>query len=67
MLSRALEPEVMDTEEEEREYDAMDHGEPNAAFVARLVAELGLADAEVVVDTDRHMSLQKAAARGAEA
>ena len=39
-LQRVLEPEVMDTEEDAREYDAMDHSEPNEAFVGRLV-ELG--------------------------
>lgn len=41
-LERVLEPEVMDTEEEAREYDAMDHSGPNQAFVERLV-ELGAA------------------------
>jgi ubiquinone/menaquinone biosynthesis C-methylase UbiE len=40
MMERVLEPEVMDTAEEADGYDAMDHAEPNAAFVARLV-ELG--------------------------
>lgn len=39
-MERTLEPEVMDTPEEADGYDAMDHSEPNAAFVARLV-ELG--------------------------
>jgi len=39
-LQRVLEPEVMDTEEDAREYDAMDHSEPNEAFVERLI-ELG--------------------------
>ena len=39
-LERVLEPEVMDTEEEAREYDAMDHEGPNRAFVERLI-ELG--------------------------
>lgn len=37
-LPRVLEPEVMDTEEEARDYDAMDHGEVNARFVADLLA-----------------------------
>lgn len=32
MLPRVLEPEVMDTEEEARDYDAMDHGDVNRAF-----------------------------------
>jgi ubiquinone/menaquinone biosynthesis C-methylase UbiE len=34
MLSRVLEPEVMDTADEARDYDAMDHSEVNARFVA---------------------------------
>jgi ubiquinone/menaquinone biosynthesis C-methylase UbiE len=33
MLPRVLEPEVMDTPEEARDYDAMDHSEVNRAFV----------------------------------
>lgn len=33
MLPRILEPEVMDTPEEARDYDAMDHGEVNQLFV----------------------------------
>jgi ubiquinone/menaquinone biosynthesis C-methylase UbiE len=33
MLPRTLEPEVMDTAEEARDYDAMDHGEVNRLFV----------------------------------
>jgi hypothetical protein len=37
MLTRILEPEVMDTPDEAAAYDAMDHSEPNAAFVQRLV------------------------------
>jgi len=34
MLQRVLEPEVMDTVEEARDYDAMDHTAVNAAFVS---------------------------------
>src|SRR5262245_20653783 len=34
MLPRILEPEVMDTPEEARDYDAMDHAEVNRVFVA---------------------------------
>ena len=34
MLARILEPEVMDTEIEARDYDAMDHREVNRVFVA---------------------------------
>src|SRR5262245_4107858 len=39
-MDRILEPEVMDTAEDAAAYDVMDHSEPNARFVARLV-ELG--------------------------
>ncbi|HEY8087807.1 MAG TPA: class I SAM-dependent methyltransferase [Polyangiaceae bacterium] len=39
-LPRVLEPEVMDTEEEARDYDAMDHGEVNARFCEDLLAAL---------------------------
>jgi len=76
-MERVLEPEVMDTAEEADGYDSMDHSEPNAAFVGRLV-ELGargrmldigtgpghipllvcerIADARVVgIDLARHM------------
>lgn len=38
MLSRVLEPEVMDTEEEARDYDSMDHSEVNQAFAADFLA-----------------------------
>jgi ubiquinone/menaquinone biosynthesis C-methylase UbiE len=38
MLPRTLEPEVMDTEEEARDYDAMDHAEVNGRFVTDLLA-----------------------------
>lgn len=38
MLARVLEPEVMDTEEEAADYDAMDHAAVNAAFVRDLLA-----------------------------
>jgi ubiquinone/menaquinone biosynthesis C-methylase UbiE len=37
-LERVLEPEVMDSEEEAREYDAMDHASVNAAFCGDLLA-----------------------------
>ncbi len=36
MLQRILEPEVMDTDEDAREYDAMDHAAVNAVFVVDL-------------------------------
>jgi ubiquinone/menaquinone biosynthesis C-methylase UbiE len=38
MLPRTLEPEVMDTEQEARDYDAMDHGDVNRAFVDGFLA-----------------------------
>src|SRR6516162_7474967 len=34
MLPRVLEPEVMDSAEEARDYDAMDHSQVNRVFVA---------------------------------
>jgi ubiquinone/menaquinone biosynthesis C-methylase UbiE len=37
-VERVLETEVMDTAEEAREYDAMDHAEVNTRFVADLLA-----------------------------
>jgi len=39
MLARVLEPEVMDTAEEARDYDAMDHVAVNVRFVDDLIAE----------------------------
>jgi ubiquinone/menaquinone biosynthesis C-methylase UbiE len=44
MLPRVLEPEVMDSEEEARDYDRMDHAAVNARFVADLLAEGPLDD-----------------------
>jgi ubiquinone/menaquinone biosynthesis C-methylase UbiE len=40
MLSRVLEPEVMDTQEEARDYDTMDHGHVNRLFVDDLLAAM---------------------------
>ncbi|MSR45753.1 MAG: methyltransferase domain-containing protein [Planctomycetes bacterium] len=39
MLLRVLEPEVMDSEDEARDYDSMDHSAVNAKFVGDLLAE----------------------------
>ncbi len=39
MLARVLEPEVMDTADEAREYDAMEHSGANGRFVTDLLAE----------------------------
>lgn len=38
MLDRVLEPEVMDTPEEARDYDTMDHAAVNALFAAEFLA-----------------------------
>jgi ubiquinone/menaquinone biosynthesis C-methylase UbiE len=38
MLARVLEPEVMDSEDEAREYDLMDHSDVNRRFVADFLA-----------------------------
>ncbi len=40
MIPRLLEPEVMDSPEEARDYDAMDHRAVNNAFVADLLGRL---------------------------
>ena len=41
MLQGVLEPEVMDTAEEARDYDSMDHSEVNRRFVADFLEQLG--------------------------
>jgi len=38
MLQRVLEPEVMDTEQDARDYDSMDHSEVNELFVRDFLA-----------------------------
>jgi len=50
MLQRLLEPEVMDTEADAREYDAMDHAAVNSQFVSDLCAMLGVDAAVRVLD-----------------
>jgi ubiquinone/menaquinone biosynthesis C-methylase UbiE len=47
MLSRVLEPEVMDSDDDAREYDAMNHSAVNAQFVTDLI--LHLADSQLQV------------------
>lgn len=48
-LQRVLEPEVMDTFEEAIQYDAMDHGEVNRAFVDDLLAaRVGAEEMEIL-------------------
>ncbi|HEX4608139.1 MAG TPA: class I SAM-dependent methyltransferase [Urbifossiella sp.] len=41
MLARVLEPEVMDTPDDARDYDAMDHSAVNAKFAADFLARWG--------------------------
>ena len=53
MIPRILEPEVMDTPEEARDYDAMDHAEVNRLFVSDLLEAMedaGLEGSEQVLD-----------------
>jgi ubiquinone/menaquinone biosynthesis C-methylase UbiE len=53
LLSRVLEPEVMDTRDEARDYDAMDHSEVNRRFVADFLSaqrQAGLDDDVEVLD-----------------
>jgi ubiquinone/menaquinone biosynthesis C-methylase UbiE len=47
MLARVLEPEVMDSDQDAVDYDSMDHGEVNRAFVSDLLAA-GLPDGEIL-------------------
>src|SRR5262245_23534552 len=47
MLNRVLEPEVMDTPEEARAYNAMDHSEVNRRFVDDFLAA-GHVDGEIL-------------------
>ena len=52
-LTRVLEPEVMDTAQDVRDYDAMDHAEVNRRFAADFLAALrgaGLSDDVEVLD-----------------
>jgi ubiquinone/menaquinone biosynthesis C-methylase UbiE len=62
MLSRVLEPEVMDSAEEARDYDAMDHRQVNERFVADLLAvwsghgvalDLGTGTAQIPIELCR--------------
>jgi ubiquinone/menaquinone biosynthesis C-methylase UbiE len=50
MLPRVLEPEVMDTPEEAREYDAMDHSTVNARFVTDFLAAHGRCRGGAILD-----------------
>jgi ubiquinone/menaquinone biosynthesis C-methylase UbiE len=62
MLSRILEPEVMDSPEEARDYDAMDHSTVNRVFVADFLAvwdgqspilDLGTGTAQIPIELCR--------------
>src|SRR5262249_36334624 len=68
MLPRVLEPEVMDSAEEARDYDAMDHTQVNRVFVADFLAvwcgtnpvlDLGTGTAQIPIE----LCLQAPAAR----
>ncbi len=50
MLPRVLEPEAMDTPDEAREYDAMDHSAVNARFVADFLAAHGPCRGGAILD-----------------
>jgi ubiquinone/menaquinone biosynthesis C-methylase UbiE len=64
VLPRTPEPEVMDSETEALDYDAMDHGEVNAAFCADLLAvqpkparvlDVGTGTALIAIDLCRRL------------
>ena len=50
MLPRVLEPEVMDSAEEARDYDAMDHVQVNRVFVADFLAFFAPRAGDVLLD-----------------
>ena len=47
---RVLEPEAMDTAEEVRQYDAMDHGAVNRQFVDDFLAAHGACQGGLILD-----------------
>jgi ubiquinone/menaquinone biosynthesis C-methylase UbiE len=62
MLPRVLEPEVMDSAEEARDYDAMDHAQVNRVFVADFLAvwhgrgpvlDVGTGTAQIPIELSR--------------
>jgi ubiquinone/menaquinone biosynthesis C-methylase UbiE len=70
-LNRVLEPEVMDSEEEAREYDAMDHGAVNSLFCRDLLAhwpdlrrtlDVGTGTARIVIELCRRARETRAVA-----
>src|SRR3954447_22645504 len=50
MIPRVLEPEAMDSPEEVRQYDAMDHSEVNDRFVADFLAAHGACRGGEILD-----------------
>src|SRR5436853_579053 len=52
LLKRVLEPELMDSEHDAREYDAMDHSAVNAQFVTDLLAGVSDWSLKRPVDTE---------------
>jgi ubiquinone/menaquinone biosynthesis C-methylase UbiE len=66
MLTRVLEPEIMDSADDAREYDAMDHAAVNAQFVTDLLAivedgplqvlDLGAGTAQISIELARRTS-----------
>ena len=73
MLPRVLEPEVMDTAEEARDYDAMDHSAVNRVFVADFLAvwdgrgpilDLGTGTAQIPIEFCRQSPTGESRRRG---
>ena len=63
MLARVLEPEVMDSAEEARDYDSMDHSQVNRVFVVDFLAswdqqnpvlDVGTGTAQIPMELARH-------------
>jgi ubiquinone/menaquinone biosynthesis C-methylase UbiE len=48
MLTRILEPEIMDSADDAREYDAMDHAAVNAQFVTDLLPHLNCSPLQIL-------------------
>ena len=48
MLTRILEPEIMDSADDAREYDAMDHSAVNAQFVTDLLPRLNCSPLQIL-------------------
>jgi ubiquinone/menaquinone biosynthesis C-methylase UbiE len=68
MLPRVLEPEVMDSAQEARDYDAMDHSQVNRVFVADFlsfwtgsgtVLDVGAGTAQIPIELCRHHATVK--------